>query len=455
MTTTMEGAELTQVGPGTVMGQLMREYWLPALKSSELTRDGDPIRLMLVLPSAKLIAFRDSAGRVGVMDAASPAPLRPLFLGRNEEGGIRCIYHGWKYDVAGNCIDMPSVPDDQDFKHKVKAKAYRVIERAGLVWVYMGERAEAPPLPGFDALDLPPDEINVSLMQRDAPAGRRWKARSTPRISASCMAATSIRRTWRRTSRSTTPSPTARRTTTCPMRRGVRNMPAIAAPAPAAPTGASPISCSPAGRRHPTASSRVDMHARGWVPLDDGHTMFVFIWWKHAKSAQALPQPRFKDGTPIGGTGRGGIKMLPNTTDWLGRWRMAMNESNDWGMDREAQRRNAIYSGIDGIHLQDQAITESMGPVTDFGFEHLAPSDQHDSPARAGACCWLPARSATRANGRPAPTTQASTAPRAAATSSPPTTRRRGGTFTTGRSPRRSTAARRRPLNRTPRRITS
>jgi hypothetical protein len=118
------------------------------------------------------------------------------------------------------------------------------------------------------------------------------------------------------------------------------------------------------------------MHARGWVPLDDGHTMFVFIWWKKARSAQALPQPKYKDGTPIGGTGRGGIKMLPNTSDWLGRWRMAMDEGNDWGMDRDAQRSNKIYSGIDGIHLQDQAITESMGPITDFGHEHLAPSDQ-------------------------------------------------------------------------------
>ena len=118
------------------------------------------------------------------------------------------------------------------------------------------------------------------------------------------------------------------------------------------------------------------MHARGWVPIDDGHTMFVFIWWKKAKSAQSLPQPPYKDGTPIGGTGRGGMKMLPNTTDWLGRWRMALNEGNDWGMDRDKQRRNEIYSGIDGIHLQDQAITESMGPVTDFDWEHLAPSDQ-------------------------------------------------------------------------------
>ena len=89
----------------------------------------------------------------------------------------------------------------------------------------------------------------------------------------------------------------------------------------------------------------------------------------------SLPQPAYKDGTPIGGTGRGN-KLLPNTTDWMGRWRMADNEANDWGMDREAQRTNQIYSGIDGIHLQDQAITESMGPIVDHTFEHLGPSDQ-------------------------------------------------------------------------------
>jgi len=83
----------------------------------------------------------------------------------------------------------------------------------------------------------------------------------------------------------------------------------------------------------------------------------------------------FQGRQPIGGTGRGN-KFLPNTTDWLGRFRLAANPGNDWGMDRAAQRSNAIYSGIDGIHLQDQAITESMGPITDHAFEHLAPSDQ-------------------------------------------------------------------------------
>ena len=125
----------------------------------------------------------------------------------------------------------------------------------------------------------------------------------------------------------------------------------------------------------PNGEFATHMHARGWVPLDDEHTMYVFLSWKKAVHAGSLPQPAFKDGSPIGGTGRAN-NLLPNTTDWLGRWRMAANESNDWEVDRDAQRTNRIYSGIDGIHLQDQAITESMGSIVDHEFEHLAPSDQ-------------------------------------------------------------------------------
>ena len=86
-------------------------------------------------------------------------------------------------------------------------------------------------------------------------------------------------------------------------------------------------------------------------------------------------QSVFRDGRPIGGTERSN-NFLPNTTDWLGRFRSAANPSNDWHIDRAAQQENSIYSGIEGVHLQDQAITESMGPITDHGFEHLAPSDQ-------------------------------------------------------------------------------
>src|ERR1700751_4919468 len=164
MTSAAEGRELTQVGPGTVMGELMRQYWIPAAQSTELVRDGAPIRLMLL--GEKLIAFRDTEGRVGVMDHRCPHRCASLFLGRNEEGGIRCIYHGWKYDVEGNCLDMPSVTPQQDFKHKVHAKAYKAVERAGLVWVYMGAR-EAPPLPAFQILGAPEDEINVGRVRPD------------------------------------------------------------------------------------------------------------------------------------------------------------------------------------------------------------------------------------------------------------------------------------------------
>ena len=120
-----------------------------------------------MLLGEKLIAFRDSSGRVGVMDHRCPHRCASLFLGRNEEGGIRCIYHGWKFDVSGKCLDMPNVPPHQDFKHKVKAKAYRAVERAGMVWVYMGSGAKAPPLPAFEILDVPDDEVGVSLIQRD------------------------------------------------------------------------------------------------------------------------------------------------------------------------------------------------------------------------------------------------------------------------------------------------
>src|ERR1700752_5002675 len=165
MTTAAEGMELTRTGPGTPMGELMRLYWMAALKSSELERDGTPGRFMVL--GEKLTAFRDTSGRVGVFDHRCPHRCASLFLGRNEEGGIRCIYHGWKYDVAGHCIDMASVPPLQDFKHKVKAKAYPAVERAGLVWVYMGAERATPSLPGFDVLQKPDEEIGVALIQRD------------------------------------------------------------------------------------------------------------------------------------------------------------------------------------------------------------------------------------------------------------------------------------------------
>src|SRR5208282_3014846 len=106
MTTAAESEILTRVGPGTPMGELMRQYWIPALVSSELAPDGAPLRLKLL--GEQLIAFRDSSGRVGIMDQKCPHRCASLFFGRNEHDGIRCVYHGWKFDVEGNCVHAPT-----------------------------------------------------------------------------------------------------------------------------------------------------------------------------------------------------------------------------------------------------------------------------------------------------------------------------------------------------------
>jgi phenylpropionate dioxygenase-like ring-hydroxylating dioxygenase large terminal subunit len=373
MTTANEGRELTQVGAGTPMGELMRQYWIPAALSSELERDGAPVRLMLL--GEKLIAFRDSAGRVGVMDHRCPHRCASLFLGRNEENGIRCIYHGWKFDVAGKCVDMPSVTPPQDFKHKVKARAYPAAERAGIVWVYMGARAEAPPLPALEILDVPPDEVGVSPIQRDC----NWLQALEGEIDTSHFGY--LHAGHVDADELAEDEPILHTVTNRAPEYHITDTPwgtqygAYRAAGPGLTYWRCANFLFPFWALAPNGEFASHVHARAWVPLDDEHTMFWFLWWKRGKSAVTIPQPAYKDGRPIGGTGRGN-KFLPNTTDWLGRWRLAANAGNDWAMDRAAQRNNTIYSGIDGIHLQDQAITESMGPITDFTHEHLAPTDQ-------------------------------------------------------------------------------
>ncbi len=372
MTTARESEELTRVGPGTMMGALMRCYWMPALMSSELTADGPPVRLMLL--GEKLIAFRDSFGQVGVMDHRCPHRCASLFLGRNEEGGLRCIYHGWKFDVEGRCVDMPSVPPP-DFKEKVKAKAYRVVERAGVVWVYMGTAAEAPPLPGFEILDMPEDEIRVSFIQRDC----NYLQALEGEIDTSHFGF--LHAGHVEPDQLADDEPLRYTVTDRAPRYHLREAPwgtQYAGYRPASGGGTYWRFANflfPFWTQAPNGEFNSHMHARAWVPLDDFHTMYVFFFWKRAVSAMSLPQPAYKDGTPIGGTSRGN-RLLPNSTDWLGRFRMEANAGNDWKIDRTAQAKGTIYSGIDGIHLQDQAITESMGGIVDHEWEHLAPSDQ-------------------------------------------------------------------------------
>ena len=397
MTTASESVELTRVGPGTLMGQLMRQYWMPALLSSEVVRGGPPLRLMLL--GEKLIAFRDSAGRVGVMDHRCPHRCASLFLGRNEQDGIRCIYHGWKFDAAGRCIDMPNVPPHQDFKHKVSARAYRTIERAGLIWVYMGSHAEAPPLPAFEVLDVPDGEIGALFIARNCNYLQALEGDIDTShfgfLHAGHVEPDELGEDdpIYHTVAVRTPDYHIADTAWGTTYAGYR------AAGPGRTSWRFGNFLFPFWAQVPNGEFGQHLQVRGWVPLDDEHTMYCVVWWKRARSAMTQQDPAFKDGTPVGGMGRRN-DFLPNTTDWLGRWRLAANAGNDWRMDRAAQHDNMIYSGIDSIHLQDQAVTESMGAILDHSFEHLAPSDQMITRTRRRL---LMAARALRDNGVPPP----------------------------------------------------
>src|SRR3954454_13696649 len=141
---------LCRVGKGTPMGDLMREYWIPAVRSDELpSPDCPPMRLRLL--GENLIAFRTTSGKVGVIQDACPHRGASMFYGRNEEDGLRCVYHGWKFDVTGQCTDMMSEPEDSNFVRKVRIPAYPCVERGGIVWTYMGPRESPPPLPELES----------------------------------------------------------------------------------------------------------------------------------------------------------------------------------------------------------------------------------------------------------------------------------------------------------------
>src|ERR1700691_986567 len=157
MTTREQNDFLTLTGPGTPMGALMRRYWIPALLSSEIPEpDCPPVRVKLL--GERLIAFRDSQDRVGVMDEFCAHRGVSLWFGRNEENGLRCPYHGWKYDVTGQCVEVPSEPAASGFCQKIKLQAYPCVELGEVIWPYMGPAADKPPLPTFEWVHLKPSQ---------------------------------------------------------------------------------------------------------------------------------------------------------------------------------------------------------------------------------------------------------------------------------------------------------
>ena len=143
---------VTQVGPGTALGKLFRRYWIPALLCEEIpTPDCPPVRVRLL--GEDLVAFRDSQGRVGLLDELCSHRRASLFFARNEECGLRCVYHGWKYDVEGNVLETPAEPPGSQLRFKVHHTAYPCRETAGMIFAYMGPKAEMPVFQDFRMAD--------------------------------------------------------------------------------------------------------------------------------------------------------------------------------------------------------------------------------------------------------------------------------------------------------------
>lgn len=372
MITAEENETLTRVGRGTPMGDLFRQFWLPACLSSELVADGDPMRLMLL--GEKLIAFRDTQGRAGVMDHLCPHRCASLFFGRNEEGGIRCAYHGWKFDVNGKCLDQPNLPDKNKYPAGTKSQAYRVIERGGLVFVYMGERQEnPPPLPNLEPTMVDTKDKGIALTQRDC----NWLQALEGDIDTSHLGFLHVGGI-----------DGERLDMSDPARYTVINKaPSINVSEMPFGTMYSAQRAAGEGEEHhrfacfifpfwvtyPSDMLESNVSANAWVPIDDEHTMIFNIdVFRGTGKDTAL---YYQDGTAVPGLARP-VEYLPRTNDWMGRWRAVPNRGNDYNIDRAMQRSGESYTGIAGIPMQDQAIQESMGPIVDRTREHLASSDR-------------------------------------------------------------------------------
>jgi phenylpropionate dioxygenase-like ring-hydroxylating dioxygenase large terminal subunit len=367
---------ICRVGPGTPMGNLMRQYWMPALVSSELPKpDSDPVRVLLL--GEKLIAFRDTNGNVGLIQNHCPHRGASLFFGRNEEAGLRCVYHGWKFDVTGQCIDMPNEPAESNFKTKVRATAYPTVERGGVVWAYLGPRATPPLLPDLEGNMLPEGEYSITVTQREC----NWLQALEGDIDTSHLAFLhrgSVR--------------------PAELLEGSFMYWTLTHPAPHYQVldtdyGAMYGAYRDAGEGqeywriahflfpfYTMAPGGLLGLGRGVivrVPLDDTHTMNYQLGPRMRPRVDSGPgsmATRRGDNMPIAFT----TPLLPNTTDWYGRFRTEQNAANDYLVDRELQRANHGedgYAGIRGGNMQDQAVTESMGPIYDRTQERLGTAD--------------------------------------------------------------------------------
>ncbi len=377
---------VTNTDQGTPMGEAFRRFWLPVMLAEELpTPDCEPVRLTIL--GEKLIAFRDTEGRVGIVDAYCPHRGAPLFYGRNEENGLRCVYHGWKFDVNGECVDLPSAPEGDTYRHKISIVRYPAVEAGDLIWAYMGPADKQPPFPEFEWLNLPKSHRYVRKFKLECNYLQAMEGDYDPSHALflhSTLADGQVQNDLNpsfMTRLSNQLRPEERRPDEDPFPRIVGNRRVINKPVQELEETDSgfisvaaleetpgnwysmvgvtimlPIFCT-AGIAGPnTYSSNMR------VPIDNESLMFFRLRWSY----NPIPQ---KD-----------LDAYMNS-DWFyprlipGTFIPEDNVNNSYNLDREKQRTET-YTGIRTFPLQDIAMMEDQwGPIAKRNLEHLASYD--------------------------------------------------------------------------------
>lgn len=363
MLTVEENTLLTHTDPGTVMGTTMRRYWIPALLSWEIPQaDCPPVRVQLL--GEKLVAFRDTRGRVGLLDEFCPHRRVSLWFGRNEDCGLRCVYHGWKFAVDGTCVDQMN--EIEQFKEKIHITSYPTVEVGGVIWAYMGPPEHQPALPKFEWTQVPESHCVVTKVVQEC----NWLQGLEGGID-------------------TSHAPILHRTL-----RANTKMPGVNFASPFVQGKAPHLVVEPTDygyryfgvralsedevfirayhyilpfhqiRPHRTISGDTGSAGHMWVPIDDAHCM-VWNWYYSLGEASLTEEDRL-----LKSSGNG-----PSEVDFANGFRSRSNRENNYRIDRQAQKTET-FSGITGVNVQDRAVQESMGPVVDRSQEHLGPADR-------------------------------------------------------------------------------
>ncbi|HTE84576.1 MAG TPA: Rieske 2Fe-2S domain-containing protein [Dehalococcoidia bacterium] len=361
---------ISQIGTGTPAGELLRRYWMPALLSRELPDpDGPPVRVKLL--GEELIAFRDTQGRVGLIEEFCPHRRVSLWYGRNEESGLRCIYHGWKFDIEGTCVEQMNEPES--FAHKVHIVSYPTTEMGDMVWAYMGPKELMPPPPNFEWVRAPASHRHVSKVWQEC----NWVQGLEGGIDTSH--APILHRALAVNGAGSSPHspfvrgkpPTIELDTTDYGYRyfGVRELdeseyyirgyhyvmpfhqirPAI-------------TNNRGGGFEDDTGPIPLNQ-GHIWVPADD-HNTVVYNWMLSVTDAPLTEDHRLEKAN-----GNGADHVNQQT------WRSYDGKWNEYGIDRQRQK-SVNFSGIDGVNKQDRAVQESMGRVVDRSREQLGPADR-------------------------------------------------------------------------------